>query len=369
MAAGKPDESLLLELIIEGEMPPEEDKQLSKDEIATIRRWIESGAEYPGGSSAPSASVTQFQVEPILLRRCTVCHGSQYVEGDLDLRSKARMLQGGKGGPAFVSGDAEASLMVQRVQENLCPPKPDIGEAGIEPMTPGELDVLKSWIKLGAPLAENDSPKTVIEKEDLAFWSFRSPRKAAPPKFESKAGIRNPIDAFLLDKLRTNQLSFSPPADKQTLVRRATFDLTGLPPTPAEVDAFLKDDSPQAYEKLIDRLLKSPRYGERWGRLWLDLAGYADSEGKRNADTVRPWAWRYRDYVIRSFNADKPYDQFLLEQIAGDELVDYAKPENATAETIEKLTATGFLRMAPDGTSADPVNRISDRVEVIARRN
>ncbi|HCO26157.1 MAG TPA: hypothetical protein DIT97_25200, partial [Gimesia maris] len=161
------------------------------------------------------------------------------------------------------------------------------------------------------------------------------------------------------------QLTYSPAADRRTLIRRATYVLTGLPPTPEEVQSFLADDSSQAYERLIDRLLESPRYAEKWGQFWLDLAGYADSEGKRSADLIRKYAWRYRDYVIRSFGEDKPYDVFLTEQLAGDELVDYGNPENATPETIEKLVATGFLRMAPDGTSANPVNRVSDRMEVI----
>ena len=149
-------------------------------------------------------------------------------------------------------------------------------------------------------------------------------------------------------------------------MRRAYFDLTGLPPEPAEVKAFLADKSPDAYEKLIERLLASPRYGERWGRYWLDLAGYADSEGKREQDLPRPYAWRYRDYVIKSFNTDKPYDRFLLEQLAGDELADYASAKEITPELYDNLVATGFLRMAPDATWANITGFIPDRVEVIA---
>ena len=179
--------------------------------------------------------------------------------------------------------------------------------------------------------------------------------------------VRNPIDAFVLAKLEAKGLTLSPEAGKTTLVRRAYFDLTGLPPNPEDVQAFLADQDPGAYEKMIDRLLSSPRYGERWGRDWLDLAGYADSEGgKLAADPVRPIAWRYRDYVIRSFNAGKPYDRFLLEQIAGDELLDYEHAPAVTAEMMDNLIATGFLRAGPDSTNDKATNSVEDRLDVIA---
>jgi hypothetical protein len=172
--------------------------------------------------------------------------------------------------------------------------------------------------------------------------------------------VRNPIDAFVLDALARHGLTLSPEADGLTLLRRVTLDLTGLPPTPAEADAFLGDPAPDAYERLVERLLASPRYGERWGRHWLDLAGYADSEGILDADTVRTAAWRYRDYVIRAFNADKPYDRFLQEQLAGDELSDYRAAHETQKElgpdVVECLVATGFLRCASDASRPDFVN-------------
>ena len=175
------------------------------------------------------------------------------------------------------------------------------------------------------------------------------------------------MDAFLLRKLEDKDLSFAPEADRLALMRRVSLDLTGLPPEPAEAQAFLADRDPQAYEKLVDRLLASPRYGERWARMWLDLAGYADSEGgKLSADTMRPVAWRYRDYVIRSFNQDKPYDRFLLEQLAGDELTDYEHVPVMTPAIMDNLIATGFLRMAPDSTNEREVNFGEDRLDVIA---
>jgi hypothetical protein len=169
----------------------------------------------------------------------------------------------------------------------------------------------------------------------------------------------------VLRKLEEHDLSFSAEAGRRILIRRVAFDLTGLPPTWEETQKFLLDDSPQAYENMVERYLSSPDYGERWGRYWLDLAGYADSEGKRSADPIRPHAWRYRDYVIRSFANNKPYDRFLLEQIAGDELADYEHATEITPELQDNLVATGFLRMAPDGTGSDIVNTIVERMEVI----
>ena len=174
------------------------------------------------------------------------------------------------------------------------------------------------------------------------FWSFQKVKPQIPPAVKAAAWVRNPIDAFILAKLEAKGIPPAPAADKVTLLRRATFDLTGLPPTPEEVDAFVADKSPNAFEKVVDRLLASPQYGERWARHWLDLARYAESEGFK-ADETRPNAWRYRDYVIQSFNQDKPYDRFVQEQIAGDEMW----PDNPEARI-----ATGFNRHYPDESNA-----------------
>jgi hypothetical protein len=190
-------------------------------------------------------------------------------------------------------------------------------------------------------------------------------RRPEPPRFGADAPIRTPVDAFLLARLRAGSLSFSPEADRRTLIRRATFDLTGLPPTPEEVQAFLDDPTPDAYERLLDRLLASPRYGERWGRHWLDVAGYADSEGYAPEDAVRSNAYKYRDYVIRAINADRPFDRFIVEQLAGDELVG-PPSQTLTPEAIELLTATGYLRMAPDGTGSPAVDQKAARNQVLA---
>ncbi len=234
-----------------------------------------------------------------------------------------------------------------------------------------EIDRLTAWIKLGAPEVEiapdvaGTQPDPLVTAKDRDFWSFRAPQAVSPPQVKHAEKVRTPIDAFLLQKLQEKGLSFSPEADRLTLLRRASYDLTGLPPEPEEIDAFQSDTDPRAYEKAVDRILASPRYGERWGRYWLDLAGYADSEGKRSQDPIRPHAWRYRDYVVRAFNADKPYDRFLLEQIAGDELADYEHLP-LSDEIRDNLTATGFLRMTPDGTGSDVVNFVPERIEVIA---
>ncbi len=370
IAQGKADESLLYELVLSGDMPPAEDKQLSKAEVATIAAWIAGGAKFAEEAHVPGA-LSQHDVLPILHRRCVMCHGPEYRMGDFDVRSKSSLLAGGVSGPALLPGEPNRSPMVLRVRNHLCPPQADIGEAGIEPMTSEERATLVEWIDSGAPVATVEPAPSgqgdlLVSDADRDFWSFRPPTRPPLPGVKRRRAVRTPVDAFLLARLESDGLAFAAEADRLTLLRRVTFALTGLPPAADEVAQFMADDAAGAYERLVDRLLASPRYGERWGRFWLDLAGYADSEGKRHADTIRPFAWRYRDYVIRSFNRDKPFDTFLMEQLAGDELVDYANSEALSAEALEKLVATGFLRMAPDGTSADPVNRLSDRVEVIA---
>ena len=198
------------------------------------------------------------------------------------------------------------------------------------------------------PSAAEEPPKPATHR---AF------RPVARPKVpEVKGAARTDVDRFILSALEAKQLALSPEADRATLVRRVCFDLTGLPPTVAEIEQFLADQSPDAYEKMVDRYLASPHYGERWGKFWLDAAGYADSNGYFNADSDRPFAWKYRDYVVKSFNTDKPYDQFVKEQIAGDELAGYAPNGDVTPAMVESLTATHFLRNAPDGTGESDGN-------------
>jgi mono/diheme cytochrome c family protein len=372
---GKPDDSRLYHMVKEGLMPPGGKIHLSDAELATIREWIESGAGSATAAHAEAdlSNVTQDDVIPIMLLRCVACHGLRMQEGGLDLHTRESMLKGGKSGPAMVLGKPDQSLIVKMMRSGEMPPKKRLIVVGVKPATDAETAKVARWIELGAPVgaeppdvAATESDPLVSDK-DRSFWSFQSPKPVEPPAVKHADRVRNPIDAFLLSNLESKDLSFSPEADKLTLLRRIYFDLIGLPPEPAEIQAYMADKSPNAYEKLVDRLLASPHYGERWGRYWLDAAGYADSEGgKLSADHPRPYAWRYRDYVIQSFNADKPYDRFLTEQIAGDELVDYEHAPVVTKQMMDNLIATGFLRMAPDSTSEREVNFSDDRLDVVA---
>ncbi|HUQ94653.1 MAG TPA: PSD1 and planctomycete cytochrome C domain-containing protein [Bryobacteraceae bacterium] len=276
------------------------------------------------------------------------CHSGDGAQGGLDVRTPAGLVRGGAKGAAIIAGNGAQSLLYQRVASGQMP-------LAAKPLTSSESDLIKQWIDQGAkaenPQATTDAIGT--STRDRSHWAFQAPRRPTAPLVRERARVRNPVDAFLLVELEKRGLSFSTDADRIKLIRRATFDLTGLPPTPVEVADFLNDASAQAYEKVIDRLLNSPRYGERWGRHWLDLAGYADSEGVLGADVLRPNAWRYRDYVIRAFNHDKPYDQFVKEQLAGDELSRYRRYDKLPAGVVDMLEATGFLRTAVDATRED----------------
>ncbi len=312
----------------------------------------------------------EHDIRPILKVHCTHCHGEAgEKEGGLDLRLRWLMVQGGDSGPAITPGDAEASYLIERIEAGEMPP-------GDAPKMPKEqLALLRRWIDQGAPTAGPEpkevGPGPIITQAEREFWAFRPVRRPKPPGVKTAQRVRTPVDAFVLARLEAAGLSLAPEADRRTLIRRLYFDLLGLVPPPEEVERFVNDPSPQAYEKLVDRLLASPQYGERWARHWLDVAGYADSEGYTNEDPERPWAWKYRDYVIRSLNADKPLDQFIVEQLAGDELLRPPYKELSPQEA-ELLAATGFLRMAPDGTGGSvdqPLARnavISETIKIVS---
>ena len=377
IVSGDSEASYLYELVHEHMMPPEgEGKRLSNQDVATIKLWLDNGTPFADGTDPKSftevVEVNQHDIRPIMMLRCTVCHGSRRQEGGLDLRTRESILKGGKSGPAMVLGKPTESLLLKRIHAAEMPPRDKLLPSGVKIMPSGELDKLTRWITIGAPEVEitpdgaTAEPDTIVTDEDRKFWAFQSLQPISPPAAISAYEGTNVIDLFVAERLKVNGLKFSAEASQAVLIRRLYFDLIGLPPTPTEIAAFVDDKDPLAYERLVQRLLSSPRYGERWARFWLDAAGYADSEGKRSADPIRNSAWRYRDYVIRSMNADKPYSQFLMEQIAGDELLDFSDPEKITPQHVDNLIATGFLRMAPDGTGSDVVNSVPERMEVVA---
>ena len=308
-------------------------------------------------------------IRPILKAHCFDCHGEgEKLKGGLDLRLRRLMLQGGDDGPVIVPGKPEKSTLFKAIESGEMPKRE-------KKLTPEQVALIKKWIDSGAKTARPEpaelGPGSGITDEERAFWSFQPIRQPKVPATKAKDRARTPVDAFLVSAMAKEKLSFSPDAEKVTLLRHATFDLTGLPPTPTEVEAFVADNSPDAYEKRIDRLLASPQYGERWGRHWLDIAGYADSDGYSDVDPVRAYAYKYRDYVIRSFNADKPFERFITEQLAGDELarttLTNAAAVAAEPTTRDLLIATGFLRMGADGSATPAVADIDAvRNQVVA---
>ncbi len=353
-------------------------------------------------SSPIATKPIQFEthVRSILKAHCWQCHGDEeQPEGGLDLRLVRLMSKGGESGAAISPGQPDTSLIWKRVLADEMPP-------GKKKMSASEKAVLREWLSQGATTARAE-PETVPSdsqwtEEERTHWAFQPVVKPPVPTVARSELVASPVDAFLLQRLETvgwdqrrfaapahhevstlpiggptleaglshptnpthGPLSFSPQADRLTLLRRVQFDLLGVPPTPELVEQFLTDSAPDAWERLIDELLDSPRYGERWGRHWLDVAGYADSDGYREEDHVRPWAFKYRDYVLRAFNDDLPFNRFVIEQLAGDELL--TPPyQNLTFEQQDLLAATGFLRMGPDGTANGPDQEVA-RNEVVA---
>jgi hypothetical protein len=320
--------------------------------------WLGSSVS----AEEPAAHPTfERDIRPIFREFCFDCHGAtETLEGNLDLRLVKFLEQGGDSGAALVPGKPDESYLLDRIKSGEMPP----GEARVPQ---AQIDVLERWIAGGAntirPEPEAIGPGIPITQEEREFWAFQPVRVPEIPEFPAGERIRTPLDA-LIRAAMPEGLSFSPDADRETLIKRLYFDLIGLPPTTEELARWKHHTSDDWYENLVNTLLDSPHYGERWARHWLDVAGYADSEGSTVQDAERPWAWKYRDYVIRALNEDKPFDRFITEQLAGDEL---AGPRDGdwTPEQIELLTATGFLRMAADGTGAGD-NSPEARNKVIA---
>ena len=303
-------------------------------------------------SEAPDYSSS---IQPLLTARCSACHSSSGGQAGLSLASRADVLRGGDSGAAVVPGDPSASLLLRRVSGES-PEMPPVGA----PLTPSQVALLERWITAGAPQgAEDDGAR------DHTWWSFRELVRPSLPEPAAAWGA-NQIDRFVAARLAEKGLSPSRQADRTTLIRRLSFNLHGLPPSPEEVDAFVGDRSPDAYRRLVDRLLASPRYGERWGRHWLDVAHYGESHGY-DKDKARRNSWPYRDYVIESFNRDKPYARFIREQIAGDVLWP-GDPDG--------LVATGFVAAGPwdyvghaelrEGTKDKKLARLLDRDDMVA---
>jgi hypothetical protein len=316
-------------------------------------------AERPAGSPPFAAEAVEFfetRVRPVLSESCVRCHGASKQASGLRLDSREAILEGGANGPAIVPGDPDKSLLVQAVRyshaEIKMPPKAKLADPPI--------DALAHWVKLGAPWSTKPIVAAgVQEKAAGAHWAFQPVRDVNPPAVRNQAWVASPIDAFVLARLEAAGMSPSPQADKRTLIRRASFDLTGLPPTAEEIDAFEADTSSEAFARVVDRLLASPRYGERWGRHWLDVARYADTKGYVFTEERRyPYSYTYRDYVIRAFNEDLPYDRFVIEQLAADRL--------PPAADNRALAALGFLTVGRRFLN-DPNEIIDDRIDVVSR--
>jgi mono/diheme cytochrome c family protein len=331
-------------------------------------RWLLLAAVAGPAASGVRAADPQFppnqieffesRVRPVLAGTCQKCHGVATHKGGLRLDSRDAALKGGDSGAAVVPGNPDASPMIEAVNYRGLE-MPPTGK-----LKPREIEALVEWVKMGAPWPKEATKPTgpsrsefTITDEDRRYWAFQPIGHPRPPAVKSKDWAANPIDAFILAQLETKELSPNPPAEPRVLIRRVFFDVIGLPPTPEEVDAFVRNPSEGAYARLIDNLLARKEYGERWGRHWLDVVRFAQTNGyERDAEKLE--SWRYRDYVIDAFNADKPYDRFILEQLAGDELDE---------PTRESLIATGFYRLGifddePDNQAAAAWDEVDEIV-------
>ena len=324
--------------------------------------WVSIHAAAAADLAPAQLQFFENRIRPVLADNCYKCHSAQAekVKGGLLLDSRTGLLKGGDTGPAIVPGDPENSLLIKAVRytdpDLQMPPKGNrLPESVVADLV--------AWIKMGAP---DPREASVAEKawadSSKNHWAWQRLTKPAVPSVKDSTWAKTPVDNFILAKLEEKDLKPNPAADKRTLIRRATFDLIGLPPTTEEVNAFLKDESPDAFAKVVDRLLASPHYGERWGRHWLDVARYSDTKGqirRQREDANYPYAWTYRDYVIHSFNEDKPFNLFVIEQLAADKLP-------ATIRNPTNLCALGFLTLG-DRFMEMRNDIINDRVDVVTK--
>ena len=328
-------------------------------EILTLAAVL-VGTSLSAAEPPPAVAIAyKDAIQPLLKARCVRCHGPNEPEGGLDLSRAATILEGGESGAALAES-VEESLLWQRVTAGEMPPD--------RPLSPAEQDLLQGWIAAGMP------GLAAAAQAGGGHWAFAPLHRPQTPQVTDRipatmgdgrpsTGVRTAIDAHLQAALVARQLTLSPDADRPTLAWRASFVLTGLPPTPEEVASFVADPAPDAYERFVDRLLASPRYGEHWGKHWLDAAGYADTNGYFGKESDRANAWRYRDYVVASINADKPFDRFIREQLAGDELAAVPPGGTVTPEQRELLVATHFLRNGPDGTDDSAPSPEAQRID------
>ncbi len=317
------------------------------------------------------AEFFEKEVRPLLIERCLKCHGEDKPKSGLKLNSRAGVLKGGNTGPSVVAGKPDESLLIRVVRHDgdlHMPPK--------EKLSDKQIGVLTRWVKLGLPWPTASGTLTLVDgrftitAKQRQFWSFQPVKSGSIPEVRNSGWPQSPLDRFILAKLEAKQITPSYPADKRTLLRRATFDLIGLPPTPDEIDAFLKDDSPQAFARVVDRLLASPQYGERWGRHWLDVVRYADARDLIQLPPPSDFReiWRYRDWVVESFNRDLPYTDFVRHQIAGDLL----PPTRPGGINKDGLIATGMLALAdfvPGDVDKEQMiaDYVNDEIDVVSR--
>ncbi len=343
-----------------------------------------ANADEPSDKPPAAQSVELFEkrVRPLLIERCFACHGEDQAESELRLDSRADMLEGGSRGAAIVPGDPDKSLLIRAVNHAdtlAMPPK--------EKLSQREINDLTAWVKAGAVWPDGDKPKSATKKpalkaattgmqfteEQKTFWAFQPMKSPRPPAVTLERWGQSPIDRFILSELETRGLQPAEMADKRTLIRRATFDLIGIPPTSDEVTEFLADTEPDAFARVIDRMLASPRYGERWGRHWLDVARYGDSNGL-DENLAQANAFRYRDWVISAFNRDLPFDEFVREQLAGDLLPPDDDPNDpvVAVKQSDRLTATGFLvigakMLAEDDPLKMQMDIVDEQVDTIGK--
>jgi hypothetical protein len=315
-------------------------------------------------ATAQRAPLFKSEILPVLEKNCVSCHGDQKKMAALDLSTFTGIMTGGSSGPVIAPGKPERSLLWKLIEADKMP----MGGK----LTAAEKQLIKTYIEQGRfpqeemNAAEQAREAALITPQARNFWSFRKPVKSPVPAVKNNDQAKTAIDAFILAKLEEKGWKMRPEADRSTLLRRAYFGLTGLPPTPAEVAAFLEDRSATAYEKVIDKLLASPHYGEHWGRHWLDIAGYSDTRGDAG-DSDREVSWKYRDYVIKAFNNNKPIDRFILEQVAGDQLVNYKPGSRPSPDQIEPLTATGFLRTTADITDNQTIYEVDKYFDALEK--